>query len=299
MSGDAAMPRTSLRTPDTPARRWTATRRGRRLLRMGVLLIAVAAAGLIGPFFVPYDPVTLRLEQHLLPPGTRLSTGQVAWLGTDQLGRDLGAQVVHGARVSMLVASSTVVLAGASGTALGLAAGYYGGTADTVIMRLADLQLSFPALLLAILIAAILGPSVLNVILILSIIRWAVFTRLAYGSVLSLRESQFVEAALAQGATHARVIWAHILPNMLTPIIIVATLQVGTQMLAEASLSFLGLGIPRPLPSWGVTISEGREYLDNAWWIATMPGLFLTFVVMAVGWFGDALRDFLDPQGRY
>lgn len=299
MSGDAAMPRTSLRTPDAPARRWTATRRGRRLLRMGVLLIAVAAAGLIGPFFVPYDPVTLRLEQHLLPPGTRLSTGQVAWLGTDQLGRDLGAQVVHGARVSMLVASSTVVLAGASGTALGLAAGYYGGTVDTVIMRLADLQLSFPALLLAILIAAILGPSVLNVILILSIIRWAVFTRLAYGSVLSLRESQFVEAALAQGATHARVIWAHILPNMLTPIIIVATLQVGTQMLAEASLSFLGLGIPRPLPSWGVTISEGREYLDNAWWIATMPGLFLTFVVMAVGWFGDALRDVLDPQGGY
>jgi peptide/nickel transport system permease protein len=299
MSRDAAMPRASLGTPDAPARRWTATRRGRRLIRMGLLLIAVAAAGLVGPFFVPYDPVTLRLEQHLLLPGTRLSNGQIAWLGTDQLGRDLGAQVVHGARVSMLVASSTVVLAGASGTALGLVAGYYGGTVDTVIMRLADLQLSFPALLLAILIAAILGPSVLNVILILSIIRWAVFTRLAYGSVLPLRESQFVEAALAQGATHARVIWAHILPNMLTPIIIVATLQVGTQMLAEASLSFLGLGIPRPLPSWGVTISEGREYLDNAWWIATMPGLCLTFVVMTVGWFGSALRDYLDPQGRY
>jgi peptide/nickel transport system permease protein len=199
----------------------------------------------------------------------------------------------------MLVAASTVVLAGVSGTALGLFAGYYGGAVDAVVMRLADLQLSFPALLLAILIAAILGPSVLNVILTLSIIRWAVFTRLAYGSVLSLRERQFVEAARAQGSTHARVMWAHILPNMLTPIIIVATLQVGAQMLAEASLSFLGLGIPRPLPSWGVTISEGREYLDNAWWIATMPGVFLTFAVMVVGWFGDALRDYLDPQGRY
>ncbi len=299
MSGDAMMPGASLGSSGVPVRRWTATARGRRLLRMGVLLITVALAGLGAPFLVPYDPLAQRLEEHLLPPGTRLSNGQIAWLGTDQLGRDLAEQVVHGARVSMLVASSTVVLAGVSGTALGLCAGYYGGTVDTIIMRLADLQLSFPALLLAILISAILGPSVLNVILILSVIRWAVFTRLAYGSVLSLRESQFVEAALAQGATHARVIWAHILPNMLTPIIIVATLQVGTQMLAEAALSFLGLGIPRPLPSWGVTISEGREYLDNAWWIATMPGLFLTFVVMIVGWFGDSLRDYLDPQGRY
>lgn len=299
MSADAAMPRAPLGRVGAPSRGWTATRRGRRLLRTGVLLLVVTVAGLAAPLVVPYDPVALHLEQHLLPPGTRLPSGQIAWLGTDQIGRDLAGQVVHGARVSMLVAASTVLLAGVSGTALGLAAGYYRGAVDTVIMRLADLQLSFPALLLAILLAAILGPSVLNVILTLSIIRWAVFTRLAYGSVLSLRESQFVEAARAQGATHARVIGAHILPNMLTPIIIVATLQVGAQMLAEASLSFLGLGIPRPLPSWGVTISEGREYLDNAWWIATMPGLFLTFVVMTVGWFGDALRDYLDPQGRY
>src|SRR5207253_4670834 len=183
MSGDAMMPSVSLGSPGVSARRWTATPRGRRLLRMGVLLIAVAIAGLGAPVLVPYDPLVQRLEQHLLPPGTRLSDGQIAWLGTDQLGRDLGGQVVHGARISMLVASSTVVLAGVSGTALGLCAGYYGGTVDTVIMRLADLQLSFPALLLAILIAAILEPSVLNVILILSVIRWAVFTRLAYGSV--------------------------------------------------------------------------------------------------------------------
>lgn len=299
ISSEAALRRGPQRRTDAPARKWTQTRRGRRLAWTGVLLAAVTVAGLGAPLLVRYDPVALRLEQHLLPPGTRLSDGQIAWLGTDQLGRDLAGQVVHGARVSMLVAASTVVLAGASGTALGVIAGYYGGAVDAVIMRLADLQLSFPALLLAILIAAILGPSVLNVILTLSIIRWAVFTRLAYGSVLSLRESQFVEAARAQGATHARVIWGHMLPNMLTPVIIVATLQVGAQMLAEASLSFLGLGIPRPLPSWGVTISEGREYLDNAWWIATMPGLVLTFVVIVVGWFGDALRDYLDPRGRY
>lgn len=299
IGSEAALRRGPQRRTDPPARKWTQTRRGRRLAWTGVLLAAVTVAGLGAPLLVRYDPVALRLEQRLLPPGTRLSDGQIAWLGTDQLGRDLAGQVVHGARVSMLVAASTVVLAGASGTALGVIAGYYGGAVDAVIMRLADLQLSFPALLLAILIAAILGPSVLNVILTLSIIRWAVFTRLAYGSVLSLRESQFVEAARAQGATHARVIWGHMLPNMLTPIIIVATLQVGAQMLAEASLSFLGLGIPRPLPSWGVTISEGREYLDNAWWIATMPGLILTFVVIVVGWFGDALRDYLDPRGRY
>jgi peptide/nickel transport system permease protein len=255
--------------------------------------------GVLGPVVVPYDPLGLRLESRLQPPGARLPDGSVAWFGTDQLGRDLLRQVVHGARVSMLVAGSTVVIAGVLGTVLGLLAGYYGGAADMLIMRLVDLQLAFPPLLLAILIAAMMGPSIANVILTLSVIRWAVFARLVHGSVLSLREKEFVEAARAVGASHRRVMVGHILPNTLTPIVILATLQIALQMLAEAALSFLGLGIPHPLPSWGVTISQGRDYLQNAWWIATIPGGIMTLVVLSAGLFGDALRDYLDPRFRY
>jgi peptide/nickel transport system permease protein len=162
-----------------------------------------------------------------------------------------------------------------------------------------DLQLAFPPLLLAILIAAMIGPSVGNVILTLSVIRWAVFARLARGSVLSVREKEFVEAARALGARHARVMARHILRNILTPIVILATLQIALQMLAEAALSFLGLGIPYPLPSWGVTISQGRDYLNNAWWIATIPGAVMTVTVLCVGLFGDAVRDYLDPRFGY
>lgn len=276
-----------------------ATRKGRRLVATGSVLIIAIVAGLFGPLLVPYNPLELRLEARLVPPGGRLPGGGIAWLGTDQLGRDLLQQVVHGARVSMLVAASTVVIAGVSGTALGLLAGYYGGRTDMAVMRLVDLQLAFPPLLLAILIAAMVGPSLANVILTLSVIRWAVFARLVHGSVLSLREKEFVEAARALGAGHARIMVAHILPNALTPIIILATLQIALQMLAEAALSFLGLGIPHPLPSWGVTISQGRDYLQSAWWIATIPGAVMTLVVLSAGVFGDAVRDYLDPRFGY
>ncbi len=277
----------------------TATRKGRRVVVTAIVLAMAAITGLLGPSVIPYDPLSLRLEQRLLPPGTRLPDGQVAWFGTDQLGRDLLQQVVHGARVSILVAASTVVIAGLSGTTLGVLAGYFGGLTDTVLMGLVDLQLAFPPLLLAILIAAMIGPSVGNVILTLSVIRWAVFARLARGSVLSVREKEFVEAAKALGASHARVMARHVFRNILTPIVILATLQIALQMLAEAALSFLGLGIPHPLPSWGVTISQGRDYLDNAWWVATIPGAVMTVAVLSVGMFGDAMRDYLDPRFQY
>ncbi|MGQ0571706.1 MAG: ABC transporter permease [Armatimonadota bacterium] len=274
----------------------SATRKGRRVIVTGVALILTTLVGLAGPAVVPYDPVGLRLEERLKPPGARLASGEIAWLGTDQLGRDLLAQVTHGARVSMLVAGSTVVIAGVSGTALGLVAGYYSGMTDTVLMGLVDLQLAFPPLLLAILIAAMIGQSLVNVVLTLSVIRWAVYARLARGLVLSLREKEFVEAARALGSSQVRVMLAHLLPNMLTPLVILATLQIALQMLAEAALSFLGLGIPHPLPSWGVTISQGRDYLQSAWWIATVPGAVMTLVVLSVGLFGDAVRDYLDPR---
>jgi peptide/nickel transport system permease protein len=297
MDGAARAPAPAL-APAVRRRRLTATRKGRRVIATGILLALAAAVGLLGPLVIPYDPLVMPLELRLQPPGARLPDGHIAWLGTDQLGRDLLQQVVHGARVSMLVAASTVLIAGVVGTGLGLLAGYYGGLTDMLVMRLADLQLAFPPLLLAILIAAMIGPSIANVILTLSIIRWAVFARLVHGAVLSLREKEFVEAARALGASHRRVMVAHILPNTLTPIVILATLQIALQMLAEAALSFLGLGIPHPLPSWGVTISQGRDYLQSAWWIATVPGAVMTVVVLSAGVFGDALRDYLDPRFR-
>jgi peptide/nickel transport system permease protein len=296
MAATDAAERTGLDAAARSRSRLVTTRKGRRVVVTGVVLVLALALGLIGPAIIPYNPLAMRLEDRIQPPGTRLPDGHVAWFGTDQLGRDLLQQVVHGARVSILVALSTVVIAGCLGTVLGLVAGYVGGATDMVIMRLVDLQLAFPPLLLAILISAVLGPSVLNVILTLSIIRWAVFARLVHGSVLSLREKEFVEAARALGAGIARVTIGHILPNTLTPIVIVATLQIALQMLAEAALSFLGLGIPHPLPSWGVTISQGRDYIQNAWWIATIPGFVMTAVVLSAGAFGDALRDYLDPR---
>jgi peptide/nickel transport system permease protein len=300
MSGDASTLSARPAEPEVRASRpITATRKGRRVVVTGIAVVFVTLVGLLGPAVVPYNPLEVRLEERLKPPGSALSDGRVVWFGTDQLGRDLVGQVIHGARVSILVAASTVVIAGSTGTALGLLAGYYGGAIDTVLMGLVDLQLAFPPLLLAILIAAMIGPSVGNVILTLSVIRWAVFARLVRGSVLSLREKEFVEAARALGARHARVMARHILRNILTPIVILATLQIALQMLAEAALSFLGLGIPYPLPSWGVTISQGRDYLNNAWWIATIPGAVMTITVLCVGLFGDAVRDYLDPRFGY
>ncbi len=300
MSGDAsALPARPAESEVRASRPITATRKGRRVVLTGIVVVFVTLVGLLGPVVVPYNPLEVRLEERLKPPGAALASGQIAWFGTDQLGRDLLEQVIHGARVSILVAASTVIIAGTTGTALGLLAGYYGGVTDTVLMGLVDLQLAFPPLLLAILIAAMIGPSVGNVILTLSVIRWAVFARLARGSVLSLREKEFVEAARALGGSHARVMARHILRNILTPIVILATLQIALQMLAEAALSFLGLGIPYPLPSWGVTISQGRDYLNNAWWIATIPGAVMSLTVLCVGLFGDAVRDYLDPRFGY
>jgi peptide/nickel transport system permease protein len=285
-------------TPRPVRRSRISTRRGVRLLLASAGLGVVILAGMGSSIVIPYNPVAIRLEQRLLHPGSHLSNGQIAWLGTDQLGRDLWAQTVHGAQVSLLVAGSTVTIAGGIGIPLGLLAGYYGGAIESLIMRFADFQLAIPPFLLAILIAAVLGQSVFNVIAILSVIRWAAFARLAHGEALTLKGNDYVEAARALGASHVRVMRRHLFPNMLTPLIIVAALLVATQMLAEAALSFIGLGIPPTTPSLGVTISQGRNYLDSAWWISTMPGVFLTLIVMVVAWFGDALRDHLDPHTR-
>jgi peptide/nickel transport system permease protein len=280
-----------------PAQAMTRGRRMRLLLLLWstplALFIAIAIAG---PVLVPYDPVTVRLGERLRPPGALLQTGARAWLGTDQVGKDLLAQVLQGARISLFVGVVTVIAAGMIGLVTGVAAGYAGRTVDALLMRLADLQLAFPSILLAILIAAVLGPSVANVIITLSVTRWVTFARVARASTLVTKEREFVMAAHATGAGAARLVSRHIVPFALTPLIVVATVEMGLVILAEASLSFLGLGAPPDHPSWGLIIANGRNYLSSAWWISTMPGIALSLAVITIGQFGDTLRDYLDPR---
>ena len=249
-----------------------------------------------GPFFLAYDPMAIDLRARLLPPGTKLVDGSVAWFGTDHMGRDVLVQVVHGARVSLLIAFGTVLIAAVVGTSFGIVAGYFGGRSDMIIMRVVDIQLAFPPLLLAIIIAGNLGASIWNVVLSLAVIRWAIFARLVRGITLSIREKEYVEGARALGVRSIGVMARHILPNTLNAIVIIATLQIALQMLAEGALSFLGMGVPPPTPSWGGLISHGRDYLDTAWWMSTIPGVAMTAVLLIIGMFGDALRDRLDPR---
>lgn len=274
-------------------------RRDGRTIRLALAalpLLFFVLAALVGPMVVTYDPVMTRTGDRLEPPGAVLSDGTVAILGTDQVGRDLLAQVLEGGRISLLVAAGTVLVAGAIGLTIGVLAGYYGGLLDTVAMRVADIQLGFPAILLAILIAAVLGPSVTNVIITLSLARWVTYGRVVRASTLTTKDLEYVEAARAIGASDARLLLRHIMPATITPLIVIATVEVGLVIISEASLSFLGLGTPPDQPSWGSIVANGRGYLNTAWWISTMPGLALSLVVLAVGTLGDQLRDHLDPR---
>jgi len=271
-------------------------RRQMRLLLWGLPIIVFVLIAIFGPILVPYDSVTVRTGDRLEPPGAILRDGSRAWLGTDQVGRDMLAQVLQGARISLLVGAATVILAGLIGTAVGVIAGYRGGFFDSLLMRLADIQLAFPSIIFAIMIAAVIGPSVINVIITLALTRWVVFARISRAAVLSTKEQEFVTAARAIGATAPRQLTRHIIPSIVAPLIVIATVEIGLVIIAEASLSFLGLGTPPSQPSWGQTIAQGRDYLNNAWWISTIPGIALCLVVISVGVFGDRLRDYLDPR---
>jgi peptide/nickel transport system permease protein len=262
----------------------------------GLPIILFVLIAIFGPMLVPYDSVTVRTGDRLKEPGAILRDGSRAWLGTDQVGRDMLAQVLQGARISLLVGAATVILAGSIGVAIGVVAGYRGGFFDSLLMRLADIQLAFPSIIFAIMIAAVIGPSVINVIITLALTRWVVFARISRAAVLSTKQQEFVTAARAIGATAPRQLTRHIIPSIIAPLIVIATVEVGLVIIAEASLSFLGLGTPPSQPSWGQTIAQGRDYLNNAWWISTIPGIALCLVVISVGVFGDRLRDYLDPR---
>ncbi|GAA2080829.1 ABC transporter permease [Pseudolysinimonas kribbensis] len=264
-----------------------------------LLVIAIMAIGaVLVPILYHYDPLHTDLLVRLKPPGTVVSNGSVAILGTDQVGSDLFAEMMDGTRISLLVGAATLLIAGVVGVLLGLLAGYFGGWFDTVLMRIADVQLAFPSILLAILIASVLGQGVLNVIIVLSIANWVVFARVTRSQVMSLKGREYVEAARTLGAGHAHLIFRTLLPGCVAPILVIATVEFGQVILAEAALSFLGVGVPLGTPSLGSTISNGTQYLTTAWWISTLPGVALLILVLATGILGDALRDRFDPRLR-
>ena len=251
-------------------------------------------------FLAPYDPYLIEMSMRNQPPGISAVDGQgTHLLGTDPLGRDVLSRIMLGSQVSMSVGVASVLVSGALGTTLGLIAGYYRGWIDTFVMRLVDIQMSVPSLLIALLVLYILGPSFLNVVLVLAITRWMVYARVARGLVLSLRETLFVEAARSLGASDIRIIWKHLLPNISAPILVLATLEFAVMLLTEASLSFLGLGIQAPDSSWGLMLAEGRTYLTSAWWLVAMPGLAILFATLSVNIIATWLRQkTLDERGR-
>ncbi|MGH3748627.1 MAG: ABC transporter permease [Micromonosporaceae bacterium] len=278
------------------ARAGGARRRSSRRLWIAATPVAFfALAAVLGPLLYPYDSGTA-VGDRLLPPGSRTSDGNLVLLGTDGVGRDLVGQLLEGAQVSLVIGLSAVLLGAVVGGALGLLAGYFGRGVDQVIMRVADVQLAFPSILLAILITGVLGPSLLNLVIALSLTRWVVFARVGRASALGTKSREYVDVVRALGASHLHVLWRYILPNAVTPVIVLATVEVGLVILAEASLSFLGLGTPPSQPSWGLTIAEGREYLATGWWICAVPGAALALLVVSIGVCGDELRNRFDPN---
>jgi peptide/nickel transport system permease protein len=274
------------------------TRLGRDASAFAGLLVIVATvlAAVLAPVLSPADPVKNQLLERLTPPMWVAGGTARHPLGTDTLGRDVTSRLLYGARVSLVVGVSAVIIAGLLGVVLGLLAGYYRGWADDVLMRIADVQLAFPVLVLAIALLAVAGASLLTVVLVLGVTGWITYARIVRGETLSLITREFVEAARAMGAPDRHVIWRHVVPNVLPPVTVVATFSVARVVIAEASLSFLGLGIPPPAPSWGAMLDEGRNYLTTGWWLALFPGLAILLLVLGINLVGDWLRDALDPR---
>lgn len=260
-----------------------------------VLLVLLIFPAITADWLAPHDPVHGSVKDRRQPPVFFGGTWKYP-LGTDRIGRDILSRIMYGARVSLSISLVGIFVGGIIGATLGMLAGYFGGWIDTVIMRLVDISLALPAILLALVLAAATGPSFQTIIVVVAFVLWALYARQVRGEVLSIRERDFVARARVAGASRARIMARHILPNVTNTIIVLATLQVGSVIILEAALSFLGLGIPRPTPAWGIMVADGRQLIVSAWWISFFPGLAITLTVFSLNLLGDWLRDRLDPK---
>ena len=274
----------------------------RRLLRLrwglasaGVLLLIVAAAAL-APWISPHDPLAVNIRHRLAPPAWMDGGSAQNLLGTDQVGRDLLSRMIYGGRVSLVAGVAAVLMSATIGVLLGLGAGYFGGRADWTIMTVINVMLTFPFVLLALAVIAVLGPSLPNMILVLGVAGWPIYARAIRAETMAIREREFVLAGRALGMSHLRIVFRQVVPNLVSVIVVIATLQVAQVIVLESFLSFLGLGIQPPTPAWGNMLGEGRVYMLNSWWIATFPGLAIFLTTLVINLMGNALRDWLDPH---
>jgi peptide/nickel transport system permease protein len=263
------------------------------LVGLGIIVLLYLVA-MLAPLIAPHDPIA----QHDIARTGYLSPRAGNWLGTDRFGRDVLSRIIYGSRISLSIGFIATLISITIGTLFGAAAGYFGGRVDTLLMRFTDMVLAFPRLILLIMIVALFSPSIAVIILVLGLTQWPGTTRIVRGDVLSLREREFIQAAHALGMNRSRVLLRHIVPNVLAPVIVTATLGIGNTIVMEAGLSFLGLGVQAPTPTWGSMVAEGRDNLLGAWWVATFPGLTIVLVVLAFNLVGDGLRDALDPRLR-
>lgn len=262
------------------------------------ILILLIVSGVFAPWVAPHDPIESNLRARNMPPAWLKGGSGEHLLGADPLGRDILSRVIHGARVSMLVAAVSIGSGLTVGVTLGLVSGYYGGVVDELIMRMADVSRAVPYILIALVVAIVLGQSLAVILGVLAFATWSVFARQVRAEVLVLKEMDYVSLARISGAGAPRIIVRHILPGVVNTVTVIATLQVGSLMLTEAILSFLGAGIPPPTPAWGVMVAEGRDYLTNAWWVSFFPGAAIFLTVLSLNFLGDWLRDRLDPRLR-
>lgn len=264
----------------------------------GVVLSIMITAAIAAPFIAPAEPNATDLRARNTPPAWQRGGSSAHPLGTDPVGRDILSRIIYGARISLTVGIVVTALATLVGVVVGLLAGYYEGWIDELVMRIADLFLAFPFILLAITIIAVLGSGLTNLILVLVVTGWVQYARLVRGLVLAIKRNQYVEAARVAGALDSRTIIRHILPNTLAPVVVLATLQIAFVLLTESALNFLGLGVDPTIPTWGSMVNEGRLYIYNAWWVITFPGIAIMLAVLSVNMLGDWLRDAFDPTLR-
>jgi peptide/nickel transport system permease protein len=290
-----------LESSDSPAQlaKWlNAFTRNKAAALGGLIFLAFILAAPFAPTLAPYDPTEQNLYERLKPPMWVGESKKMYILGSDHLGRDQLSRLIFGTRVSLLVGVVATALSGLVGVLFGGLGGYLGGRTDEWIMGLADIQLAFPSILLALIAVAILGAGLLNVILVFSVTSWVPYARTLRASILSVREQTYVLASEALGSRRFKIFSAHILPNAVLPLIVIASFQMATLITQEAALSFLGVGVPPSVPSWGNMMADGREYLQSAWWLSTLPGLALMVVVLGINFLGDGLRNAIDPLMR-